>query len=57
MNNQDIIANRTAVQNCRVTNGDVVTNREGVAVGEVGALVGDMTHHKVLNIGPAAYSD
>ena len=54
---KDIIADGTAVQDGRVSNRDVVANREGVAIGEVGALVSDMTHHKVLNIAPTAYSN
>ncbi len=40
-----------------MSNRDVVANRECVAIREVGALVRDMTHHKVLNIGPTANPD
>jgi len=40
-----------------VSNRDVVAYCERVAIGEVGALVGDMTHHKVLNIRPTANPD
>ena len=35
----------------------VVANRERIAIREVGALVRDMTHHKVLNIRAIANSN
>ena len=35
----------------------VVANRQCVASGKVGALVGDMAHHKVLNIRTIANSN
>lgn len=54
---QDIIANRAAVQNRGMAYRDIVANRERVASWEVGALVRDMTHHKVLNIAPTANPD
>ena len=40
-----------------MSNRDVVANCQCVAIREVGALVRDMTHHKVLNIRAIANSN